>query len=53
MVFTIAPMVNLGGRAIRILEDGWTVVTKDDSLSAQFEQPLAITETRCRILTPF
>lgn len=53
MVFTIEPMVNLGGRAIRILEDGWTVVTRDGSLSAQFEQTLAITENGCEILTPF
>ncbi|MFA7166969.1 MAG: type I methionyl aminopeptidase [Desulfoplanes sp.] len=53
MVFTIEPMVNLGDRSVRVLEDGWTIVTRDGSLSAQFEKTLAITPTGCTILTPF
>lgn len=43
MVFTIEPMVNVGGHAWRLLSDGWTVVTADGSLSAQFEDTIAIT----------
>jgi methionyl aminopeptidase len=53
MVFTIEPMINLGGHALRILEDKWTAVTRDKSLSAQFEQTLVITEDGCESLTPF
>lgn len=52
MVFTIEPMVNLGGHEYRELDDGWTIVTKDGSLSAQFEHTLAVTKTGCEILTP-
>jgi methionyl aminopeptidase len=53
MVFTIEPMINLGKKDLRVLEDDWTVVTLDRSLSAQFEQTLAVTENGCRSLTPF
>lgn len=53
MVFTIEPMINLGGKDLRILDDDWTVVTRDGSLSAQFEQTLLVTEEGCRSLTPF
>ncbi len=51
MVFTIEPMINLGGHEYRELDDGWTIVTKDGSLSAQFEHTLAVTTTGCEILT--
>ncbi|MCI0654149.1 MAG: type I methionyl aminopeptidase [Methylococcaceae bacterium] len=51
MVFTIEPMINIGKRHIKILADGWTAVTKDHSLSAQWEHTLAVTETGFEILT--
>ncbi len=51
MVFTIEPMVNLGKAGVKVLRDGWTVVTRDKSLSAQFEHTIAITETGAEILT--
>jgi methionyl aminopeptidase len=51
MVFTIEPMVNVGRSAIKLLSDGWTVVTRDKSLSAQFEHTLAVTEDGVEILT--
>ncbi len=53
MVFTIEPMINLGGKDLRILEDGWTAVTADGSLSAQFEQTILVTAESCESLTPF
>lgn len=53
MVFTIEPMINLGGREIRTEKDGWTVVTADGSLSAQFEQTLLVTDEGVESLTPF
>ena len=53
MVFTIEPMINLGGAALRILADKWTAVTKDGSLSAQFEQTLLVTEDGWESLTPY
>ncbi len=53
MVFTIEPMINIGGAALRILEDHWTAVTLDGSLSAQFEQTILVTENGYEILTPF
>ncbi len=53
MVFTIEPMINLGGAALRILEDKWTAVTKDGSLSAQFEQTILVTEDGWESLTPY
>ena len=51
MCFTVEPMVNAGKRFIKILPDGWTVVTKDRSLSAQWEHTVLVTETGCEILT--
>jgi methionyl aminopeptidase len=53
MVFTIEPMINLGKKDLRILPDKWTAVTKDNSLSAQFEQTIIITEDGCESLTPY
>jgi len=51
MVFTIEPMINQGGRAVRTEADGWTVVTRDKKLSAQFEHTIAVTKTGVRVLT--
>ncbi|MBW1782709.1 MAG: type I methionyl aminopeptidase [Deltaproteobacteria bacterium] len=53
MVFTIEPMINLGKKDLRILDDNWTAVTQDGSLSAQFEQTILVTETGVESLTPF
>lgn len=53
MVFTIEPMINQGAAAVSRLSDGWTVVTADGSLSAQFEQTVLVTQTGMRSLTPF
>jgi methionyl aminopeptidase len=51
MTFTIEPMVNVGKRYTKLLPDGWTVVTKDRSISAQWEHTLLVTETGYEILT--
>jgi methionyl aminopeptidase len=51
MLFTIEPMINLGRPHVKILSDGWTAVTRDRSLSAQFEHTIGITETGCEIFT--
>ncbi len=51
MTFTIEPMINAGKRAISLLPDRWTVVTKDRSLSAQWEHTVLVTETGVEILT--
>jgi methionyl aminopeptidase len=51
MFFTIEPMINLGGYGVKILNDGWTAVTRDRSLSAQFEHTIGVTETGCEIFT--
>jgi methionyl aminopeptidase len=51
MAFTIEPMVNLGGPEVAVLEDGWTVVTLDGSLSAQFEHTVIVTESGARVTT--
>ncbi|MHA1524588.1 MAG: type I methionyl aminopeptidase [Alphaproteobacteria bacterium] len=51
MLFTIEPMVNLGRYQVKVLSDGWTAVTRDRSLSAQFEHTIGITETGCEIFT--
>lgn len=53
MVFTVEPMVNIGSHQMRILEDKWTVVTVDGSLSAQFEQTVHVTEDGFESLTPY
>ncbi len=51
MTFTIEPMVNAGKKDIRIMPDGWTVVTKDRSLSAQWEHTILVTEDGYEVLT--
>jgi methionyl aminopeptidase len=51
MTFTIEPMVNAGRREVRLLPDGWTVVTRDHSLSAQWEHTILVTETGFEVLT--
>ena len=51
MFFTIEPMVNLGRAETKILSDNWTAVTKDKSLSAQFEHSIGVTENGCEIFT--
>lgn len=51
MFFTIEPMINLGKPPVKMLDDGWTAVTRDRSLSAQFEHSIGITETGCEIFT--
>ncbi|MEB2517098.1 type I methionyl aminopeptidase [Pseudomonas sp. YuFO20] len=51
MIFTIEPMLNLGKRHVKTLADGWTVVTKDHSLSAQWEHMVAVTEDGFQVLT--
>ncbi|WP_221064699.1 type I methionyl aminopeptidase [Methylomagnum ishizawai] len=51
MIFTIEPMINLGKRYVKILPDGWTAVTKDHSLSAQWEHTLLVTAQGHEILT--
>ncbi|MFK4446821.1 methionyl aminopeptidase [Caballeronia udeis] len=51
MVFTIEPMINQGRHAVRTEEDGWTVVTGDGQLSAQFEHTVAVTRNGVRVLT--
>ena len=53
MTFTIEPMINEGTPEIRYLEDGWTVVTVDNKLSAQYEHTIAVTSKGCEILTPW
>lgn len=51
MAITIEPMVNLGAADVRILDDRWTVVTVDGSLSAQFEHTLVVTKRGCEVMT--
>ncbi len=51
MAFTIEPMINLGGHPIDHLDDGWTVITADGTLSAQFEHTVLITKRGCEVLT--
>jgi methionyl aminopeptidase len=51
MFFTIEPMINLGKAAVKVLPDGWTAVTRDRELSAQFEHTIGVTETGCEIFT--
>ena len=51
MVFTIEPMINAGKAATKLLPDGWTAVTKDHKLSAQWEHTIAVTETGFEVLT--
>jgi methionyl aminopeptidase len=51
MLFTVEPMINLGKYAVKVLADGWTAVTRDRSLSAQYEHTIGVTETGCEIFT--
>ena len=51
MLFTIEPMINLGKPNVKILSDGWTAVTRDRSLSAQFEHTVGVSETGCQVFT--
>lgn len=51
MIFTIEPMINIGRPHVKVLPDGWTAVTRDRSLSAQFEHSIGVTSDGCRIFT--
>ena len=51
MIFTVEPMINLGRPHVKLLSDGWTAVTRDRSLSAQFEHTVGVTETGVEIFT--
>jgi methionyl aminopeptidase len=51
MFFTIEPMINLGKASVKVLPDGWTAVTRDRELSAQFEHTVGFTDTGCEIFT--
>ncbi len=51
MIFTVEPMINIGRADVKVLDDGWTAVTRDRSLSAQFEHSIGITEDGCEIFT--
>lgn len=51
MTFTIEPMINIGKRQVKLLKDGWTVVTKDRSLSAQWEHTILVTDNGYEVLT--
>lgn len=51
MIFTVEPMINLGRPNVKIMSDGWTAKTKDQSLSAQFEHTIGVTPTGCEIFT--
>ena len=53
MVFTVEPMINLGKKELNILDDDWTAVTRDGSLSAQFEQTILVTPAGYESLTPY
>ena len=52
MIFTVEPMINAGRAAIRALADGWTIVTADHSLSAQWEHTVLVTADGHEVLTP-
>ncbi len=51
MFFTVEPMINLGRPHVKVLSDGWTAVTRDRSLSAQFEHTVAVTDKGAEIFT--
>jgi len=51
MIFTVEPMINLGRSYVKVLSDGWTAVTRDRSLSAQFEHTVGVTATGVEIFT--
>jgi methionyl aminopeptidase len=52
MFFTVEPMINLGRPHVKVLSDGWTAVTRDRSLSAQFEHTIGVTKSGVEIFTP-
>src|SRR5690606_40503978 len=51
MIFTIEPMINLGKPHVKVLADGWTAVTRDRSLTAQYEHAVGVTDTGCEVFT--
>jgi methionyl aminopeptidase len=51
MLFTIEPMINLGKSPVKVLSDGWTAVTRDRELSAQFEHTVGVTDAGCEVFT--
>ncbi|MEX0956039.1 MAG: type I methionyl aminopeptidase [Rhizobiaceae bacterium] len=51
MIFTIEPMINLGRPQVKVLSDGWTAVTRDRSLSAQYEHTIGVTRDGCEVFT--
>ena len=51
MIFTIEPMINLGRPHVKVLSDGWTAVTRDRSLTAQYEHTVGVTDTGCEVFT--
>ena len=51
MIFTVEPMLNAGKPGVKVLADGWTAVTRDRSLSAQFEHSVGVTENGVEIFT--
>jgi methionyl aminopeptidase len=51
MFFTVEPMINAGRHEVKILDDGWTAVTRDKKLSSQFEHTIAVTDTGYEIFT--
>ncbi len=51
MIFTIEPMINLGRAHVKVLKDGWTAVTRDRSLSAQYEHTVGVTQNGCEVFT--
>ena len=51
MFFTIEPMINLGRPHVKVLADGWTAVTRDRSLTAQFEHTIGVTADGCEVFT--
>jgi methionyl aminopeptidase len=53
MAYTVEPMINEGTPEIRFLEHGWTVVTAEGKLSAQYEHTITVTSSGCKILTPW
>ena len=51
MIFTIEPMINAGRKDVSLMADGWTAVTRDRTLSAQYEHSIGVTEEGCEIFT--
>ncbi|MEK1946990.1 MAG: M24 family metallopeptidase, partial [Ensifer adhaerens] len=51
MIFTIEPMINLGRPHVKVLADGWTAVTRDRSLTAQYEHTVGVTKDGCEVFT--